>query len=131
MFKRIRNIPEHTKLTIIKWAYLVIVVAATITLVVVVGVNKRLLNDIQQDRKRVTYDLCLDQNAKNIELINFLNDQNLKEAIEKAKKEGKPLPTKPPPMDPVAKKFVDILAEKRNCQQVVINIFGSPLNEPD
>src|SRR6476659_4686570 len=124
-----KSISEHTKVQIIKWAYLVIVVAATITMSILVYQNKNIVSDIQQDRKRVTYDLCLDQNSRHSELIDFVKDTQLAKARLAAKKEGKQLPTEPPPVDPTTKKFIDLLAPKRDCKQVVINIFGSPIDE--
>lgn len=123
------KISEHTKLKIMKWSYLVIVVAATITLAVVVRQNQILVDNIQNDRKQLTYDTCLEQNARHFELVDFVNERALKEAQEAAKKEGKPIPTEPPPMDPTAKKFIIVLAKVRDCDQLVINIFGSPIDE--
>lgn len=124
-----KKLSEHTKLQIIKWSYLVIVVAATVTLTVVAVQNKQLVDNIQNDRKQLTYDNCLDQNSRNSQLIDFVNEESYKDAVKAAEATGKPIPTEPPPIDPVVKKFIEILAEKRDCEQLVVNIFGSPFDE--
>lgn len=123
------SLAEETKLQIMKWSYLVIVIAATLTLAIVVRQNQILVENIQNDRKQLIYDNCLDQNARNNNLISFVNEQDYKEAVIAARKAGEPIPLEPPPIDPVVKEFIDVLAEKRNCEQLVVNIFGSPINE--
>ena len=104
-----KDISEHMKVQIIKYAYLVIVVAASITLSYLVYENKQLVNDIQNDRVRVAYNSCLDQNAKNAELKDFLRDVGNK--------------------DKAAVKFVNVLAPRRNCVVFVENLLGSKPNE--
>lgn len=95
--------------TIIRWTYLIIVIAASITMAFLLKENRQIAEDIQQDRKRVTFDACLDQNARHRELMQFLKDENAR--------------------TPIAIKFVNILASERNCQQLIISIYGSPINE--
>jgi hypothetical protein len=124
-----KRLSEHSKLQIIKWSYLAIVIFATITLTVLVNQNKNLVNDIQNDRKRVTFDSCLDQNSRNQELKDFLREEQFKRLKREAIENGKPVPEVVPPLDNSVKKIIDVLAAKRDCDQVVINIFGSPLND--
>ena len=104
------NLSEHTKLQIIKWSYLLIVVMATITLTIVVINNKRLVRDIQRDRVQVAYSNCLEVNARHDELDQFLDEQ-----------EG--------PTNPLAVKFINILAPKKNCVVFVENLLGSKPDE--
>lgn len=123
-----KNLSDRSKINVLKWAYIIIVVAATITLGALVVYNKNLVSEIQQDRKRVTYDACIAQNNRNIELINFVNQVALQKAREKAQAEGKPLPLEPPPMEPTTRKFINVLAKYRDCDKVIMTIFGSPIN---
>ena len=123
------RLDEHTKLKIIKWSYLVIVVAATVTLAILVHQNQNLVNNVQNDRKQLIYDNCLEQNSRHEQLIQFVTEENFKDAIKKAEEANEPIPTEAPPIDPVAKKFIDLLAEEKNCNQLVKNIFGSNANE--
>lgn len=125
------KLSEHTKLVFLKWSYLAIVVAATITLVVVVNQNRQLVNHIQNDRKQIIYENCLDQNSKHKQLINFIDKNNLKKAKKRAIEEGRPEPIKPPPINPTTREFIDLLAEQRNCQQLVVDIFGTPFHYLD
>ncbi len=108
LFNPWSDITDNTKAAIIRWAYLIIVIAATITLIVLVNQNKQIVDDIQHDRKQLVYDLCLDQNARNEELIQFLREEDA--------------------LTPVAMKFVNLLAPKRNCKLVVLNTFGSSID---
>lgn len=98
-------VSEETKLKIVKWAYLIIVIAATITLAFIINENQKLVSDIQNNRKQTTYILCLEQNIKHDELIKFLKNENT--------------------LTPAIEEFVNILSPNRNCDTVVINLFDS------
>ena len=113
MFEKLKfwRYSEQTKMVFMKWAYLVIVVACTITLTVLINQNRALVEDIQQDRVQVAYDLCLDQNARHDELISFIQDESRKSGT---------------PPSPALIKFINLLAEKRNCVEYVSNLLGVP-----
>lgn len=104
------KLSEHTKLQIIKWSYLVIVIMATITLTAVVIQNKMLVEDIQQDRRQVAYNACLEVNGRHNELEEFVESQD-------------------GPVQPTVRKFINILAPERNCVVYVTNLLGSAPDE--
>jgi hypothetical protein len=110
--------------TFVKWAYLTIVVAAAITMSVLIIENRKIVSDINKDRKAVTYDLCLEQNAKNRELILFVQEQVIKEFKERSE----PVP-ETIPIDPVISRFINTLAPRQNCEKLVENRFGSKVGE--
>jgi hypothetical protein len=104
------RLSEHTKFQVIKWSYLFIVIAATITLSALVYYNQQLVKDIQQDRVQVAYNNCLDVNGRHAELQEFVDDQ-------------------PGPTNPTVTKFLNILAPERNCVLYVTNLLGKKPNE--
>jgi len=106
------RLDSERRLSILKYAYLAIVIAATITMSLLLIENRKIVQDIQEDRKRLVYDNCLEQNSENKELIQL--------AIE----EGN--------LDSESKRFIirfiNTLSPSQNCEELVTNIFGSPLN---
>jgi len=111
-----------------KWAYMTIIIMAALTMTILIRENRQIVRDINKDRIAVSYDLCLEQNAKHNELILFLQDVALQQQIEEAKNSGRPLPDRPPEIDPVARKFVNVLAPEQNCKKVIEERFGQSIS---
>lgn len=113
MFNPWDKFSNGAKDALIRWTYLIIVIAASVTMLFLLRENRQIVEDIQNDRKRVTFDLCLDQNSRHDELMQFLSDQ-----------EG---------FNPTTRKFIvefiDLSTPKRNCPELIMNTFGEPINE--